>query len=58
MLHEPLRRDAVDFGGERGERAVEVAGRVARALAVDDPPFEFEVRGVLRVEVRVRDLAD
>ena len=58
VLHQFVCGDAVDFGGERGERAVEVAGRVARTLAVYDPPFEFEARGALRVEVRVGDFAD
>src|SRR5947209_6093245 len=58
VLHQSVGRDAVDFGGEVGQRAVEVAGGVARALAVDDPPFEFKARGALRVEARVGDFAD
>src|SRR5205085_8236220 len=49
VLQQAFGGDAVDFGGERGEGAVHVAGRVARALAVYDAPLEFEVRGALRL---------
>src|SRR5215207_9257752 len=46
------------LGSEVCERALQVARRVLPSLAVDYPPFEFEFRGALGVEVRVGDGAD
>src|SRR5215207_5556314 len=52
VLREFVRGDAVEFGLEVCERALQVARRVLPSLAVDYPPFEFEFRGALGVEVR------
>jgi len=58
VFGEAGRRYLIDFGGRCGECVGQIAFLVFGALAMDDPPFEFELRRALRIKGHITDTTD
>ena len=54
VFHQSFSGHAVNFRREFSQRAIQIAGLIFVALAMNDPPFQFQLGGFLNVEIYVR----
>ena len=57
MLHQLLDGHVIEFGLQFGERARQISRGMLRPFAMNDPPFQLQLRCPVDVKRSVADLA-